>query len=1019
MSFKDFLPQFGHHSFNNAVALQGFFLIEFHLVLVRLRATGGGIGPSWLFMERLSLFEERLSEHFIALSLERGEESVFLIEHGLEVSEISELIRAVGARGGAVGFRSETWRPYRLSLGVALTEFGYQYRGTGTEFWGFAERGLGAEISIAQRPEITAVFKLLSRDYKIANPLNDRWSQAFGHVAWPIRNALVSREIHSPLARLVRDSLRASSSAVFNAAFVATLREVATGLTSKRLEAWLTDESLAVSVVRALADGTARGLRVEPKFMERLEQDLRGNREVRRLTLAARAARQAQNTAPRRLPRPLYQLLMRDDEPVGLAVRGPSLDAEQFAYLDVLTGGEWRDAILSVAGRSMPFREFLAGGLIFIGRPRELPTPDLSGIEVNDTIASLVLPSENLLFVDVESDGYQTQILSGSRLPDDAGFFELRLGNADPENWGAALFGMRANSSEGAAKLLANGILIAQKELVEFFGGATFVQSDEEMYQVEGHDVWVKALVGSVNLEVKSNSGDILSTRALPIGYWVRLETDEEPCSLHISDGHSKQISKLAFRPSNSVEPLRIEVSPEQITLNDIGVGLGSLDVKSPSKLDGASMHVALMDSQGNRVSSEFYIETLPSVVGFSIEAMSPIREAALRWSSSGKSATIVANVEGLVSMARSMSARHLDWVFDESQRTWTSDNGQSVRSISFDLSSNPISPHSKDEIKDAPAELLLPDVEGDEALTMGRFFINSEHISLTDIGATSSLSIRKNRSSVGDSNGLIAASEALVAWQSGSATSLVADGMRRRVGASIEAGIVEALCGNDWNSIEKKLDLSNSGFHGSLVRFSLERKLAAGNDNFDELSQDQLSVLAELLFVEFRKVLPTVSVVLIPDGDEWPELDNAVNEAWTRLASQLEEANGITVDGDCIVFDGQWQKAVKDAREADLMRPLARKVLPITRSIGLLQLPYLEVGFDDLISELNSRHLDVQRTGRHIPPEALRTLLSLFLQPSQTIENPDWRNLLARFASDRFTARAVRYAALRYRAVR
>ncbi|WP_336098081.1 hypothetical protein [Roseovarius sp. CH_XMU1461] len=970
-------------------------------------------------MEQLNLFEERLSEHFKALSRDRGEEPIFLIEHGLLPAEIAELIRAVGARGSAEGFRSEAWRPYRLSLGVALTEFGYQYRGAGTEFWGFAERGLGAEIGLGERPEITATFTLLSRDYNIASPLNDRWSEAFGHIAWPIRNALVSREIHSPLARLVTGTLRACGSVVFNAGFVSNLREVAAGLTSKRLEAWLSDEGLALSVVRALADGSVKGLQVEQTFLERLERDLRGNREVRRLTLAARAARQAHDHGPRKLPKPLYQLLMLEDEPVGLAVRGPSLDAVQLAYVDTLTGGEARDAILSVAGRSVPFREFLSGGLIFLGRPRELPSPDLNGItDISEIIERLVLPSEKLLFVDVKSDGYQPQLLSGSRLSDDAAFFELRLADADPEDWGAALFGMSANSSEGASKLSAHGILIAQKELVEFFGGTTLVQSGEEMSQIEGHDLWVKAQLGSVDLEVRSTTDEVLSARALPFGDWVRVEAADEPCSLHFSDGRIKQVAKLAFRPANSVEPLRIDVSPEQLTLNDVGAGLGSLEVRAPSKLDGATVHVTLIDVHGNHINSEVYVETLPAVVGFSLDSMSQIREAARRWSFSGKMVTIEAKVNDLVSTSRLLRSRSLDWDFDKSQRTWTSDDGRSVPSITFDASGNPVSPIPKGERYDLSAELLLPDVEGDQRLTLGRFFVNSEHIGLTALGAACSLRIRKNRNSVDEADGLIAASEALVAWQSANATSLVADGIRRRVCASVEAGIIEAVCGQDWLAAERKLDLSSSGFHGSLVRLAMERKLAAGNDNFDELSEEQLRMLSRLLLIEFRKVLPSVSVLVIPDGEEWPALDDAVNEAWTNLASQLKKANGTSVDGDCIVLDGQWQRAVKDAREADLMRPLARKILPVTRSIGLLQLPYLDLGFDDLISELNSRHIDVQRTGRHIPPEALRSLLSLFLRPPQTVENPDWRNLLARFASDRFTARAVRYAALRYRAV-
>lgn len=973
----------------------------------------------WYYKKQLLIFEGRLREHFETLSKDRNEGQVFLIEHGLLPFEIAELMRAVGTRGSELGFRSEVWQSYRLSLGVILSEFGYLYRGTGTEFWGFAERSLGAEICLSERPEISKVFEQLSMDYAIATPLNDRWSEAFGHIAWPIRNALVSREIHSPLASLIRRTLRDKSSFMLNTGFVSILREVAAGLSSKRLEAWLSDEILALSVVRALVDDSVEGLEIEQTFMQRLDEDLRGNREVRRLTLAARAARQAHDQAPKKLPRPLYQLLMQKNEPVGLAIRGPSLGAGELALVEALTEGESSDAILSVAGRSIPFREFIAGGMIFLGRPRELPVPDVDGItDISETIESLVSPSDKLLFIDVESDGYQPQILSGSRLPADAAFFELRLADADPEDWGSALYGLRVNSSEGAAKLSANGITNAQKNIIEFFGGATLVQSEEELSQVEGHDVWIKAQVGSVDMEVRSSNGGILSTHALPQSKWVQVETAGAPCSLHVTDGHSKQVAKLAFRAVNSIEPLRIEVSPSQLTLNDVGAGLGSVDVRAPSRLDGATVLVSLTDAQGNYAQSEICVESLPAAIGFSLDAMNPIREAAQRWSCSGKTATIKVKVEGLASITRPLPARHLDWIFDETKRTWDSDDGRSVQSVVFHASGNPVLPIKENGNYEFAAELLLPDIEVDQRLNLGRFFVNSKQIHLTEIGAVTSLRIRKNTNSVEGADGLIAASEALVAWQSATATSLVSDGIMKRVGASIEDGIVEAICGRDWLSAEKKLDLVNCGFHESLVRYALERKLAVGSDNFDEISEIQMRELAKLLLVEFRKALPAASVLVFPEGEEWPALDDAVNSAWSKLASQLKEANGTIVDGDCIVLNGEWQKAVSDAQKADLMRPLARKILPITRSIGLLQLSYLEAGFDELISELNSRHVDVQRTGRHISPEALRALLSLFLRPSQVVENPNWRSLLARFASDRFSARAVRYAAIRYRAI-
>ncbi|MEP1612059.1 MAG: hypothetical protein ABJL72_09065 [Roseobacter sp.] len=970
-------------------------------------------------MKKLSVFEERLRGHFKVLSSDRIGEPVFLIEHGLAQGVVSELLKAVGAFGNAVGFRSEMWRPYRLSLGVALTEFGYQYRGAGTEFWGFAERGLGVEISLSERAEITAVFKRLSRDYDIAIPLNDRWSEAFGHIAWPIRNAMVSREIHSPLASLIRRALRNNNALVLNASFVSSLRYLASGLSSKRLEAWLSDEGLALSVVRALADGSARGLKIEPTFMGRLDEDLRRNREVRQLSLSARVAKHAANLVPRKLPRPLYQLLIHEGEPVGLGIRGPALNTEELAHVAALTDGESREAILSIGGRSVPLRDFLSGETIFIGRPRKLPTPDLTGISgLSETIANLALPAESFLFSDIGSDGYQPQIPPGSRISDDVPFFELRLEETDQDDWGSAVYGLRANSPEGTAKLLANGIAISQREIVEFFGGATLVQSKTELSQVEGHDLWLKAETGLFDIEVRAPEGEVMSSISLPNGEWVRIDVRDKPCSLHLTDGHNKHSVELTFRSRGGVEPLGIELFPQELTLNDVGAGVGSIGLKAPSRLDGATVRVSLTDVNGNTVTCEAAVETMPSVVGFSCTGMDAIRQAAQKWSYSGKTATLRAEVTGLASTVRLLPVRHQEWMFNEKERTWETSEGKHAQSLILDPSLNPVSPCHTVASAASEVGLFLPDIYDDQRLNAGVFVVNARQIHLYEIGPKKVLQIRKNRISGKESDGLIGASEALVAWQTATATNVVSDGIRRRVGSLVEDGVVKALCGEGWLSTEKRLQFVKGGFHKRLVHFALERKLAAGNNNFDEIDDAGTAVLEKYLLSAFKETLPNPSALVVPDGDEWPDLDNAVNSAWTMLGHHLEEAEGINVDGDCIVFDGEWQKAVVDAREADYLRPLARKIIPITRSFGLLQFRYLEASFDDLISELNDSHTDVQRVRRHISPEALRTLLSLFLLPSQIVEDPDWRSHVARFASDRFSARAVRYAALRYGAV-
>lgn len=111
--------------------------------------------------------------------------------------------------------------------------------------------------------------------------------------------------------------------------------------------------------------------------------------------------------------------------------------------------------------------------------------------------------------------------------------------------------------------------------------------------------------------------------------------------------------------------------------------------------------------------------------------------------------------------------------------------------------------------------------------------------------------------------------------------------------------------------------------------------------------------------------------------------------------------------------------RLVDRAREAARLPELSELVLPAPRAECLERVPYESSHLDDLIAALVSCHVDVQsRSGRWLTPADLRALLYLFLAPERVMDDPEWRGRLLRFSADRFTARAVRYAALRYRAM-
>ena len=100
-------------------------------------AKGGAI-DSDAQIERLHAV---LTAHFTELRAERGDAPVYLLENGLDATELNALSAAVRSSLTLHRIEGHWWTPHPLPLLVAATEIGYAYRGTGTDFWPiFAEQ---------------------------------------------------------------------------------------------------------------------------------------------------------------------------------------------------------------------------------------------------------------------------------------------------------------------------------------------------------------------------------------------------------------------------------------------------------------------------------------------------------------------------------------------------------------------------------------------------------------------------------------------------------------------------------------------------------------------------------------------------------------------------------------------------------------------------------------------------------------------------------------------------------------
>ncbi len=156
-------------------------------------ATGSGAS--------LSVLDQRLEAHFVALRSERDDEAgselpVFALEHGLSELELSLLSTAVRE---AVERRH---LPISVSLPfvVYAAEVGYDY--SGDEYWQtFSQRTPGWS-EIEDRDFIRQGFQRFASRFRGAIPVGP-WAQQFSIICWPITHAVLPTDLQQQLVRLI------------------------------------------------------------------------------------------------------------------------------------------------------------------------------------------------------------------------------------------------------------------------------------------------------------------------------------------------------------------------------------------------------------------------------------------------------------------------------------------------------------------------------------------------------------------------------------------------------------------------------------------------------------------------------------------------------------------------------------------------------------------------------------------------------------------------------------------------
>lgn len=976
-------------------------------------------------MDYLESWETNLAQTFSEIGGRRQGGSVYLIEHGLDREDLEQLQFLVARRAENHQFTMEAWRRFPLCLCTIVTECGYEYRGVGTDFWPKLEASLRVEIPAYQRGEISELFRLTADAFGLARPPEDRWSAAFPHIAWPIRNAMVPREVHGRLARLIREFLGHSATMTVRRDSLPALRDLAQGFGSRRLEAWLLDEDLAVDVIGYLVNGRAPDPAMTPAFMRRLETDLRSETEVRRLERLVAARRRTGIGQARSLPAATWELLLDNAEAVGLALRGPVLSRAELEGVKVDLGGPLSEETVIAGARSTTLERFLQGDAVFVGRPLATPPdPVLKGREMPPGLKRAVVPAPGLLFRDQGDDGYQPQLRPGDRVGPGVAIYEMRCEDASVEDWGAGLDHFHSGTPRGDAALARHGIHVQGDSPIEFRGGLTLFHDGDEVAQVEGREVELRS---GAAFTIRAERVEEAETRefALPAGAWTALPMTKGIWSLTAFSGAEEVSSRLVFRGLEPREPAALSLQPSGAGLAEFARGAISIHLGAPIALHDVHLEIRLTAGSGQQLSVSLDVPTVPATIWCDTEEFAPMRDAARLWASGGLHARLHAEAQGLDAATWPLTAPEPEWTLDRRSGLWHAGGTRNAGSLSCDPVEDPTrfvpwSPSARLD-EDLPACLLLrPDGAGDDGLRSGVILDPESGAELRGQFRAAEPAVSRMSASGHEICGLKEGMEALLSWRLAACRTAFADGLRAGVCAALESELVNVLCGAEWSRAERRSQEIGASFHERLVSIATAAGLVSGEPLFSPISEEWERVLCKELEASFREAAPSPELAVAPDDLMWPELDDAVLNAWERLAKKMVAAGEPEPDFDAGCSEGQWQEAFVKARDAARLPRLSALVLPRPRGARLERLAWQDLQIDDVVAALVECHSDIQmRGGRWIAPADLRALLLLFVAPDRVLDDPDWRGRLLRFGSDRASARAVRYAALRIRALK
>ena len=972
---------------------------------------------------------------------------IFFVEHGLSEGEVADVVADVSHHLVAHPLQSVWWNSNCLPLLVAATEFGYRYRGSGTDFWPVLEAEFGVKVSTTDRQRIRDLFANASKTYRGAQPPATPWAKAFHLIAWPITHALVPLEYHLPLA-LMLANLRVNVGELSDDDLHRAIR-IAASRSSARFSTLIENAALVVAVTRRLLGDNSAELCAET--VERIAADLASNQVTRRAVAVARRIQRtvAERTAPPAssgalLPSVMGSLhLRRRDSAMTLEAVFPPMQADlQMRLRQALRRRRYAARLWGVSA-PVPSEQFLSC-LPFTVKLTTAPPDDaelLPGLDRVDIDAKLrdvltafkldvVLP---LLFV-VSSDEAVGWRVQGPSISGNRKYWLLSGSGKGPR--GCAALGevgpydchLLDPAEETAREVLHDlGFQVRFGVSVGFAGRPPLER---------GAPLPVFA-VGDQRI--------VVPRRAPPEGLSVQLGdeqvhlTGDDVATVVVERGdHTLRVSSTnedrdyAYRgtPSTrSVPPVTCSIAPRSSDLTVQALLRGALDfaVESFAPLEGLKLTVEI-EASGQRLFATTPLGPLPCSVSSEQEPFATLLDdETRRLLAQARAPTLRLSVGRLCShyMVLEQRVRTCWWQRSEDDTVaLTSEIG--VLPFGWIPATAPAArpaPRSDNSLEET--RLLAPmDLDVSEYGDVAHFTTLCIAPSRTRLEAPAIKKPRlaRRRRAGHGALGLEDVVESYLRWSLAESPTIIAEVRRRQVTEVLDGWLTEICCGEEW--VRREATLGDVDPWEGLVRVCDETGL--GRDSYIELSHEDEFQVTRIAVREIRLELPDLWARVGPPCDLTPEdyeaLDLACGRAYTELAGVYREQGREDIaarieEGDPGAVSDDWDSVLGRVKSTAELQPLAEMLLPSGIVRGLMTLEAAMMTLDELTEELTAWARDARRAlaGNVPPADTLKAILALWVEP-EAAASLDWRGALDVLLAERSVARAVRYLALRSR---